>query len=74
MTNNKFVAIKVKKEIYECVRELKKVLIQQGYDSFPKAFLDFLKEDDFDISKISYGNLIKLANKAILYLYSRDKP
>ena len=63
-----FVAIKVKKEIYESLFELKKTLIQQGYNKFPKEFLDFLEEDNFDITKISYGNMINLCRNAILYL------
>ena len=68
----KFVAIKVKKGVYESLVEMKKTLIQQGYDTFPKDFLDFLKEDDFDITKVTFGNLIKLANEAILYLFKKE--
>lgn len=67
--NKKFVAIKVKEDIYDCIIELKKVLIQNGYNSLPKEFLDFLEKDNFDITKITMGNMLKLANNAILYLY-----
>ncbi len=68
----KFVAIKVKKEIYESLVELKKVLIQRGYNDFPKEFLDFLDENNFDISKITFGNMISLCNKVILFLYKKN--
>jgi len=71
--NKKFVAIKVKEGIYDSIIELKKVLIQKGYNSFPKEFLDFLEKDDFDITKITMGNMLKLANNAILYLYQEEK-
>lgn len=64
----KFVTIKVHKELYESLGELKKALIQQGYNKFPQEFLDFLKEKKFDITKISYGNLIELIINAILFL------
>ena len=70
--NKKFVAIKVKKGIYDSIIELKKVLIQNGYNSFPKEFLAFLEKDDFDITKITMGNMLKLANNAILYLFREE--
>ncbi len=74
MPNKKeFVAIKVKIEDYESLVELKKVLIQQGYDSFPKEFLDFLKENNFDITKITFGNMINLLIKVILFLFKDKK-
>jgi len=69
----KFVAIKVKKEIYESLLELKKTLIQQGYNKFPKEFLAFLEEDNFDITKLSYGNMINLCRNAILYLLKENE-
>ncbi|HEC40681.1 hypothetical protein LCGC14_0223030 [marine sediment metagenome] len=68
-----FVAIKVKKEIYESLVELKKVLIQLGYNSLPKEFLEFLNKDNFDITNISFGNMITLCNKVILYLLEKEK-
>ena len=68
--NDKFVAIKVKKEIYESLVELKKVLIQKGYNSFPKEFLDSLKQENFDVSKITFGNMINLCRIGILHLYN----
>lgn len=74
MPNKKeFVAIKVKTEDYESLVELKKVLIQQGYDSFPKEFLDFLKENNFDITKVTFGNMINLLIKVILFLFKDKK-
>jgi len=68
-----FVAIKVKTEDYESLVELKKVLIQQGYDSFPKEFLDFLEKENFDITKVTFGNMISLLIKVILFLFKDKK-
>ena len=47
--NKKFVAIKIKKGIYDSLNELKIVVIQNGYNSFPKKFLAFLEKNNYDI-------------------------
>lgn len=73
MKEKRFVAIKVKKGVYESLLELKKTLIQHGYNKFPKEFLDFLEKDNFDINKLSYGNMINLCRNAILYLIKEKK-
>ena len=72
MAKKEFVTIKIKKGVYDSLFELKKTLIQQGYNNFPKEFLDFLDKENFDITKVSYANMISLTNKAILFLL-RDK-
>ena len=69
--NKKFLAIKVKEGIYDSIIELKKVLIQKGYNSFPKEFLNFLDDEKFDVTKVTFDNLISLTNKAILYLLDK---
>lgn len=66
--NKEFVAIKIKEGTYDSLVELRKTLIQNGYNSFPKEFLDFLDDEKFDITKVTFGNLISLTNKAVLYL------
>ena len=66
-----FVSIKVKEGTYDSLVELRKTLIQNGYNSFPKEFLDFLEKEKFDITKVTFGNMIKLTNKAILYLLDK---
>ena len=66
--NKKFVAIKVKEDVYNDLIELKKVLIQNGYNSFPKEFLDFLEKKKFDVKKVTMGNMISLLTNCLLFL------